>query len=444
MRQTTGEGLQVEDVPLPLRAAPVAARLTTDAQFEEHRAFLLSSLSRSCEVRDNPPELLDLQGDIGAFLLTLQESQRQLETEAEQSDDKRTVELLVAVVKRLRAIAKQIADGIAWRALGYDRAVLHLLALKPQTGSLERSAAISEMVAASEYLAATGELVILNDLTNFLRYGDFTSVASDKVVIHEVKAGRGASKSGRATRQRQRTDDIIEFLNKGQAATKRGEERLLYLKTKPVDHLRELASLIRESRRIGSASARLSKCLAVEVFDTKQMAVAIASGEHPWESSSNPFGQSADAMSFDSLTLFARNTTNVAPYSIFPLEYEDRLALMTGEIWVVCHYNFKNLVRCLRRRDLNAELPTKEKFEELKDLPRGEVIRREFETALTVSKESSRLELRVPLSAQGELFYEFLDEESFADAIEEELDKVVNNRPGYSHRTFLAEGERWD
>ena len=119
------------------------------------------------------------------------------------------------------------------------------------------------------------------------------------------------------------------------------------------------------------------------------MAVAHAAGEHPAESSSNPFGQPADAMSFDSLTLFARNTTNVAPYSIFPLEYEDRLALMTGEIWVVCHYNFKNLVRCLRRRDLNAELPTKEKFEELKDLPRGEVIRREFETALTVSKESS-------------------------------------------------------
>ncbi len=431
-------------------AIPISARLTSDEQFRGYLETLVSLLQRSRDSRNDAHELLGVQVDMANFLLSSQEAQKRLEAELDRtpshaSRERKELKVLIGVCKRLQGIVRQIADGIAWRSLAYDRPVLHLLALKPHTGHMDRSTAITEFAQAETHVARTSDRVVLNDLTNFLRYGDFTSVGADGVRIHEVKAGRGAAKSGRATRQKRRTAEVLEFIERGFTRTEEGLRRIVLLDTQPVSHLAAVKSLLRAAREDGAAEARLSDCLAVQVFETSVMADEFdrPSAERRARIH-NPFEHSRDARVFDTLKLFTRFTWNVAPYSVFPITADDSLAIMTGRLWLISYFNLGNLVRCLRRRNLLVKPPTKEGYANLRGLLPGQIARRELDNPLMVSRGRPHPVLKIPIASLTRLFYEFLDEESFADGIEEELDLPDIDEPTFLHTAFRAEAQLWD
>jgi len=152
-----------------LQAIPVSVRLLTDRQFEEHQDKLMSFLARSLDARNKPEELLELQAEMASFLLGAQGEQKRLEAELGESavadrGHHDSPGVVVEVCKRLQGIVRQIADGIAWRTLRYDRPMLRILALKPPTGHMELASAKTEFIAAAD-VVETGELVVVNDLT---------------------------------------------------------------------------------------------------------------------------------------------------------------------------------------------------------------------------------------------------------------------------------------
>ena len=432
-----------------LQAIPVSVRLLTDRQFEEHQDKLMSFLARSLDARNKPEELLELQAEMASFLLGAQGEQKRLEAELGESavadrGHHDSPGVVVEVCKRLQGIVRQIADGIAWRTLRYDRPMLRILALKPPTGHMELASAKTEFIAAAD-VVETGELVVVNDLTNFLRYGDLTSVGEDGVTIIEVTGGPGAAKSGRKSRQKRKTENVLEFIRRGFQETDNGPQKIVDLKTEPVAHLDELRTIISEAWKRGAAQARVSDSLAVFAFDTIQMSELRAKGTNFSALVRDPFEQSKESLTFDSLKHFGRFTHNVAPYSIFRLAYEDRFAIMTGRLWVVSSFNFGNLYRCLRRRDLLVIPPREEGYAELEGLFPGEVAARELENPLVVSRGPPHPVLKIPMSMLARLFYELMDEESFADAVEEQLDLAGQEDVAtFIQSGYRAEAQLWD
>jgi len=67
-----------------------------------------------------------------------------------------------------------IGDGIAWRALDYDRASLRLLAEHAPVAAPQLDTGLANEVGALMELAKRYEIVVLNAITNFLRVGDIT------------------------------------------------------------------------------------------------------------------------------------------------------------------------------------------------------------------------------------------------------------------------------
>ena len=382
-------------------------------------------------------------------LLGAEESQRNLKKEAKDAASRDEsyvleVETVIDVANRVAYIIRQIADGIAWRSMRDDRAMLHQLALKPHTGHMQLDVLLSEFTVAAEYLADSGELVIINDLTNFLRYGDLTSVGREGISFHEVKAGPGAAKSGRALKQRQRTMEVLEFLELGERRSGDTMEKLVRYRAVPSSHAHELASLIGEARREGSAHARLSDCLAAEVFDTEVVAEAVVEGKVSIEKCfHNPFAQSSRGGVNHSLQ-FDKFTPNAAPYSVFPLSADDCADIMTGALWIFSYFSLDRLRRCLRRRGLRVRIPTEgELASATRNLLPGQVRHHEFDNPIVITRGPGNPVLLLSLGSLSRMMDELLDEESFADTIEEQLE-TAGDEEVRMYAAFEEEASLWD
>jgi hypothetical protein len=113
-----------------------------------------------------------------------------------------------------------VGDGIAWKALRYDRGAISTLGAGRRVGRLSAGRGLdAELRAADEYWSS-GSFAIHNDLTNCLRTGDLTLPfeAGSTVAIREVKAG-----SGRSTAQTRAAEDRITFLREGRGVRAFGE-----------------------------------------------------------------------------------------------------------------------------------------------------------------------------------------------------------------------------
>lgn len=411
-------------------------KVVAHPEYRKHEPHLVSFMARSREFRADPVQLLYLQAEMAREVIHLQAEQRdyQAKTDAGELEQYRYI---AAVCRQLAHGIRQVADGIAWRSLGYDRGAIHELAWKPQSGHMNLETALQEIEAAAKHVEETGELVVLNDLTNFLRYGDFTSIGQG-ITIHEVKAGRGSAKSGRAHKQKKRTDEVIEFIARRERQTNGGLEKLVRLRAKPRAYLERLPALISQARESGSAHARLSDCLAVEVFDLKLIADAYAAGKVRFH---NPFAQSKDTGTSHSLELFDKFTPNMAPYSVFPLSSEDCVGIMTGSLWLFTYFNKGNFVRCLRRRGLRVRFPSED---ELKAAPKwmpGQVADHELDNPVVIMGSAHVVLLSLGLLSR--MIDELLDEETFADMIEEQL-HTAGGEKELVYLAFEDETDLWD
>jgi len=399
------------------------AKVFADPRYRKHWPAVASFMVRSRELRNEPGKLLLLQAEMLSALVGMQQSKAALERDlAEHAHRKRhdvvEVEVGLGVAKRLAHVIKQIGDGIAWRALNYDRAVIYELAGKPQTGHVEPQSAIQELGAAGDHVDRTGNIVVVNDLTNFLRYGDYTSVGSQSVTVAECKGGKAARRSRRARRQRSALDEVLQFLNTGVRRMKDKSQLLLRQRVTARTHLATVAELIREARQKGAADARLSRCLAVDVHYVELLA-EITDPQKMDKLFHNPFHQTREAVSHHSLAFFDQFSRNVAPYSIYPFSDEDCTDVMTGAVWVVSHFSYRNLARCLKRRGLSVSLPNDAELRAYLALPMGDRRRADDRVAMEVWRPEEPGSLLIYPATTARMFAEFLDEESFAEAVDE-------------------------
>ncbi len=324
-------------------------------KYQELCARYRSFLGRSRAVRDDPEKLLDLQADIAETLLGLEAAQRKQKMRARNNNLKieelEEAKLRALVARRLAHIVREIGDGIAWRFFYYDRAGLYQLTRKPQVGHLDEASINTEM-ARAEARVAGGALVLLNDLTNFVKFGDLALRTDDGFKFIEAKGGEGSAGSGHATRQLRKLREMADFLNTGSRQTHEGNERIYRLTAQPKTHLAEVANLIRAARRQGKAHARLSDCLAVDVYHVETAAAISVGKQRLLNVRDNPFSESLKAFACHSLDLFDQFTPNRAPYSVFPWPDDACFDILTGRCWIVSYLNWGKLERTLTKRRL--------------------------------------------------------------------------------------------
>lgn len=297
--------------------------------------FLLSR-----EAGRDPQGLFRFQTQLCGTLLGLQERRQN----AKDSDDAHEE----AVIKRVILLAKRIGDAAAWRVFNYDRAIIQLLGEHPNTGSLDDTV-YSDMATAKNILDKRGSIVLVNDLTNVLRYGDITEVFGTTYQIHECKSGTASRQSRRATRQSKALLDIRSFLNTGVRETNGSSDYLLRA-TIPFATYHDAVSLaLANARQQGSHRVRVSNCVAFDCIDLM----------HP---DARPIEEPAFAgveyvASFDNTGAFYQPLRRTAPYGIFPFDQQHCFDLLTGTMLLRTSVNLKAMQALFRSYGLVFEFP---------------------------------------------------------------------------------------
>lgn len=415
-------------------------RVLADPGFRRNRDPLIDSLKKSLECRDDGERLLYLQAELANSVIHAQAELRKIKRGDRQFDTPDAKSRFVDASSALVHVLRAIADGIAWRSLGYDRAGIHELAIAPQTGHMELETAIEEMTSAAEILTEDPtQIVILNDLTNFLRFGDVTIVQGSKVWIHEVKSGKASAGDRRATRQKQRLRQVIEVLNESGDSSIDGNHRLVRAPMRPKSYQEEVKHVLSLVRENGFASAQFSGAVAISAFDVDTVTQMNLS---PTDVLDNPFAGARYLTPYNSGLFVGRFSPNVAPYSIFPFAAEDRIDLLMGRLVIVTWLDAEAVIGHARRRGLSARLPTKSDYDKLpRDLKPGQIRDHELDVAIEIGDRRNLMLL--PMAALSRVGYEFLTEESFVDAIEDSLEHARSTEETF-YQAFREEYWLWD
>lgn len=246
-----------------------------------------------------------------------------------------------------------IGDGIAWRALGYDRAALRLLSQRSTKQEIISDGMVNELVEWSGAFDRRTGLAIFNPVTNWLAFGDVTVVRDDgSVEIVEVKSSN--TKSRRLTRQKQGMNAVVELLKSGEGDVEEKQQlALLTLDLEVENGLTELLKLLQKASQSGFSAESVSNFLYVECVDFRiasdpekvKADIEAARSKHlaAWERRNDVFVpmESADLIAF---------SPNCAPFSVFPFPEAVCVALMTGAIIYVAFLNQSEVAREFERR----------------------------------------------------------------------------------------------
>ncbi len=273
----------------------------------------------------------------------------------------------ILIHEQLIRISRTICDGIAWRNLDYNRAFLTSSARAFGTGRVDVNSKEfrSEFEWAYRISKGLGSIVLINDLTRFLKVGDLTEINHDFAFIHEIK------KYGKDVKNMFTLKNV-----KGKAKISSQAKRLLELQrialaggakisgndvgTRKIDlelktHFDKIKKLIRRSEKEMIVSENFEACVTFEVTNFKTIAERKASLEE--------LKQLSPKVKTDDLLLTHSNWDSfyndeqgnflrgAPPYSIYPFSAKDCLNLMSGYYLVKCTLNVTKLKQILKENN---------------------------------------------------------------------------------------------
>ncbi len=294
----------------------------------------------------------------------------------QETKDLRGFEENILIHEQLIRISRTICDGIAWRHLKYNRAFLLSSARGFGTGRVDVNSREfqSEFEWAYRISKALNSLVLINDLTRFLKVGDLTEINQNVAFIHEIK------KYGKDVKNMFTLQNV-----KGKAKISNQAKRLLELQriafaggakisdtnvdTKKIDlelktYTNKIKKLIRQSEKKMIVSENIEACLHVEVTNFKTIAEKKASIEEL--KGLSPKIETTDLLlthsNWDSF--YADKQGNflrgAPPYSVYPFSAKDCLNLMSGNYLVKCTINVTKLKQILKENNWDIEERTEE------------------------------------------------------------------------------------
>jgi hypothetical protein len=282
-------------------------------------------------------------------------------------------ERLVANRRRLVAL-RSVQDGIFWRLLSFDRAVISTLGLGPQVGYPSQNFD-SEVAAAAEFWD-DGKIALLTDLSSCIRSGDLVvfDPETGRYRVGEIKVSDGAIRQ--ASRQRGHLEARTRFLAEGRSSGLGAYQMpVRSAQVRPVlrTHLATVGSLLEKARRQVIAGARVSSHLYVIVLDGRaaleqagddEDATLARLGKKHAQLTPPTQWRRQEIIDFHSHERLQRDehagTATTAPYSIFPFDDETCAALCLGLVSCQVTLNLTAVYDEIRRRGWGLESPPSE------------------------------------------------------------------------------------
>jgi len=367
--------------------------------------------------------------------------------EPSSSDEEPTPEVAAArgdlFACRLYASAlRAIGDGIAWRALGYDRAVTRTLCEHQTKQTLASEGTVQELQEWSRNFEQGAGLPIFNGLTNCLAVGDVTVIHDDvSVEIIEVKSSK--TSSTRTVRQKQKMREVVGRLQTGRGLSGDREIEIEILPITPETGLDRIEELLDTAGSKGWAAAKISNCLYVEALDVRTLPNADFGKKPLTRLRDEILGEWARRGDFvtdlNTLDMLAFSP-NCAPFSIFPFAARTCVDLLVGAKNYTAYLNHTAVGREFENRGWKIEKNISEGTA-ANESEADAVMQEMKESFMTVSK--GGLHSTVPPADFTRLQLEALRPKTLIEALEAR----VKQRPRDEAcvlSLFEGESELWD
>jgi len=351
----------------------MALQLSDILHSDYYRAAVdyLTSIQRKCKDkrnRNNPSHILTIQHELlhnETKLWDLIKKGRSqikiLKIKAELSalENKKILSLQkhVFIHEQLIRISRTIADGIAWRSLNYNRTFLSsssrgYAAGDPNVGGKSKP----ELDWACRIFSKFNSILLINDLTRFLRVGDLTEIRPDKkIILHEVKGRKliniySIKKKGlnkKLTQQEERLLELQKIAVTNSAEIDGKITRTMQLQTSLKTHVGKVHNLIKKSKNEIYSSQLIESFLTIDI--TNFRAVSQAKNFNFDELKTKLVLQESDKLilhsNWDSFfwDIQGNFLRTMLPYSIFPLSSKDCTHLMSGHYLLKTYLNINSL-----------------------------------------------------------------------------------------------------
>ncbi|MCL4552066.1 MAG: hypothetical protein M1305_00705 [Candidatus Marsarchaeota archaeon] len=289
---------------------------------------------------NDPRAIIDLQTDTADIIMSFQSKKAEYRKENNA--------LGVAVTRRLLLVAKGIVDSIVWRALGYNRSLVHILAEHPRTGDLD-STVYEDLKTAKDLVEQKNAIVLVNDLTSGLRHGDLTVITKDGFDIVETKYGKSSAQSPRARRQTDRLNQLLMFIRTGVRVNQGKQDWIVRVDVPLRTYHSVVADSIEEAFKSGYQQRLLSDCLAIETVSFEHASIHTPK--------LRPFQDVEHTVTLDSMRTSDQPAARIAPYGIFPFDPKICFGLLTGTVLLRTTLNLDHLQGLYREHGLALELP---------------------------------------------------------------------------------------
>lgn len=342
---------------------------------------------------------------------------------------------------RLYASAfRAIGDGIAWRALGYDRAVTRTLSEHQTKQTLASEGTIQELREWSRQFERGTGLAIFNALTNCLAVGDVTVVRSNgSVEIIEVKSSK--TTSSRTVRQKQKMREVVSRLQTGEGQIGDRDIQIEILPITPETGLDRIEELLDTAGSKGWAAGKISNCLYVEAFDVRTLPDADGSKTPLDRLRDEIIGEwvrRGDAWTDMSTLDMLAFSPNCAPFSVYPFTPRTCVDLLVGAKNYTAYLNMTAVAREFENRGWRVDKAPKDLTRE-SDLETA--IQEMHESFMRVSKGGFHAD--IPPADFARMQLEALRPKSLIEACEA-IFKLGPREGGFSLALFEGESEIWD
>ncbi|MCW3013131.1 MAG: hypothetical protein JWO02_223 [Solirubrobacterales bacterium] len=322
---------------------------------------------------------------------------------------------------------RAIADGLVWKANGYDRAALMVLGRGTRVDRLADDGVglQAELSALGTIWDAEQAFTVHNDLTTALRHGDLTTFHAEegRVEIREIKAGR---QPGPDSPQGARLTAATQMINQGRATDPETGETVT-LHRLPVQYrtaLGCLAGAIREAKSTGYAGREIGTMQYLTVIDYRVWAGNEAELERRHSEATAALGWGPEQKTFTWMSALRRirdrrhSFAGLAPLSLFPAPAEDLADLMTGSVEMHTLLRCDLLEEAFADRGITAAIRFPDGDTHFLDAARG------------------RIRVQVPPQVREQLMLELMTPSTLVDMVSGMLD-LLEATPGL-HLASLA------
>ncbi|MEL7666501.1 MAG: hypothetical protein AAGU06_03710 [Candidatus Shapirobacteria bacterium] len=363
------------------------ARILVSSYYKKWVSYFegVLKVTRSKDVRNNKDVLLAIQLKLAKIETQLWDLLNEGRGKAKilKSKDKLSIkeqksleglEEQIFIHEQLIRISRTICDGIAWRNLNYNRMFLTSSARSFGTGRVDVNSKEfkSEFNWAYRISKELNSIVLINDLTHFLKVGDLTEIKDNVTFIHEIKKyGKDIKNiftlkkvrgNAKISNQAKRLLELQRIALNG--GVKIGDENVeakeINLKLKTYNN--KVKELIKKSESELIVSEDIDDCINIEVINFK----AINQNKVKFEelkkiSNKNKLGDKKDLILIHSNwdTFYSDEQGNflrsMPPYSVYPFSSKDCINLMSGFYLVKTTLNVSKLEQILKNKGWDIE-----------------------------------------------------------------------------------------